>query len=72
MAHKGNAIPARETKKQMDEERRWEIEEAIRTLTKAEMLKKNKKLMKDVEKAMKDGLSLVQAATHNSKHKSGG
>ncbi|MEK6883498.1 MAG: hypothetical protein AABY22_27975 [Nanoarchaeota archaeon] len=46
--------PSKPTKDMIERERKYEIEDALRTLQRAEELKKDKTLMRDVKKAAKE------------------
>lgn len=45
-----------------DEDRKYKVEDAIRTLTKAEEHRQDKDLMKDVKKTAKDKIKKMQKA----------
>jgi len=53
-----------ETEKEI--QRKWEIENAVSTLIKAVEIKKDKKLMSEVEKEMKKKQSNISEALRNS------
>ncbi len=45
----GTPAPPRMSQRQMDEERRYKAQDALRTITQAEQFKRDKGLMKDVK-----------------------
>lgn len=44
----------RQTKREMEEQRRYRAEDALRTITRAEEIKRDRPLMKDVKQCARD------------------